>query len=74
MFRSIKKMFITTIACIGLNVYNAMSAMITLKFISMSNQECSARPAIVNINSNDTLFYLYGVTFKKVSGSCNDIK
>ena len=60
-------MFITTITFIGLNFYNAMSAMITLKFISMSNQECSIRPAIVNINSNDPLFYPYGVTVKKVN-------
>ena len=30
----------------------------TLSCISMSNQECKARPEIVNVNSNNPIFYL----------------
>ena len=42
-----------------------------LKCISMSNQECKVRPAKVNINSNEHLFYPYSVLVNKCSGSCN---
>ena len=68
----LKKVFITAIAFIGLNVYNAMNA-IPLKHVSMSNQECRVRQVIMNINSNEHLFYTYSVTVSKCSGSCNDI-
>ena len=32
------------------------------KCVLMSNQEYKVRPAIVNINSNEPLFYRYSVT------------
>ena len=28
-----------------------------LKFVSINNQECKVRPEIININSNEPLFY-----------------
>ena len=43
------------------------------KCVSMSNQECKVRPAIININSNEPLFYPYSNLVNKYSGSCNDI-
>ena len=39
----------------------------------MNNQECNVRPAVVNINSNEPLFYPYSVLLNKGSGNCNDI-
>ena len=39
----------------------------------MNNQECKTRPVIMNINSNETLFYPYSIRLNKCSGSCNDI-
>ena len=54
---------------IGLIVANA----ILLKYVSMSDQECKVTPAIVNINSNELLFYPYSIPVNKFSGSCNDI-
>ena len=39
----------------------------------MRNQECKIRSAMVNINSNEPLFYLYSILLNKCSGSCNDI-
>ena len=68
----LKEVFITAIAFIGLNVYNAMNA-IPLKHVSMSNQECRVRQVIMIINSNEHLFYPCSVTVSKCSGSCNDI-
>ena len=44
-----------------------------LKCVSMNNQECKVRPEIININSNEPLFYPYSVKISKCSGSCNNI-
>ena len=33
----------------------------TLKCISMSDQKCKVRPAIMNVNSNEPVLYLYSV-------------
>ena len=38
----------------------------------MNNQECQVRPEIININSNELLFYPYTVKMNKCSGSCNN--
>ena len=39
----------------------------------MNNQECKVRLEIININNNDSSFYLYSVKISKSSGSCNNI-
>ena len=39
----------------------------------MSNQPCKARPEIVNVNSNNPIFYLFCVKTNKCSGNCNNI-
>ena len=39
----------------------------------MNNQECKVRPEIVNINSNEPLFYPFSIETSKCSGSCNNI-
>ena len=44
-----------------------------LKYVSMNNQECKVRLEIINITSNETLFYPYSVKTNKCSGSCNNI-
>ena len=58
-----------------------------LKCVSTNNQECKVRPEIlidinsllniinilININSNEPLFYPYSVIKNKCSGSCNNI-
>ena len=36
-----------------------------MKFVSLNNQPCKARPEPVNINSNKTLFYSFIVSVKK---------
>ena len=45
----------------------------TLSCISMSNQEYKVRPKIVNINSNNLIFYPFSVKTSKCSGNCNNI-
>ena len=39
----------------------------------MSNQGYKIRPQIINVNSNEPLFYPYSIEISKCSGSCNNI-
>ena len=39
----------------------------------MKNQECKIRPKIININTNEPLFYPYSIKLNKCKGSCNTI-
>ena len=44
-----------------------------LSCISMNNQACKVRPEIVNVNSNEPVFYPFSIKTSKCSGSCNNI-
>ena len=39
----------------------------------MNNQEYKVRPEIVNVNSDDPIFYPFSIRTSKRSGSCNNI-
>ena len=52
MFRVIKKMFFVEMLFFSCNA---------LRCISMNNQECKIRPEIININSNQPVFYPYSI-------------
>ena len=52
--------------------YNILSVN-SLKCVSVNNQECKIRPEIININSNELLFYPYTIKINKCSGSCNNV-
>ena len=39
----------------------------------MNNQACKIRPEIVNVNSNELVFYPFSIKTSKCSGSCNNI-
>ena len=39
----------------------------------MKNQECKVRPEIVDINSNNPIFYPFSIKTNKCSGNCNNI-
>ena len=73
MFKFIFKMFIAVIGFIGLNANANPLNEVQLKCVSIKNQKCKVRPAIMNINSNELLFYPYSILVNKCSGSCNDI-
>ena len=45
----------------------------SLKYVSMSNQECRIRSEIININSNEPSFYPYSIKVSECSDSCNNI-
>ena len=65
MFVFIIKMFIAVIEFIGLNAIplNVTNA-VPLKLLSMSDEEHKVIPAIMNINSNEHIFYCCSVLAK----------
>ena len=67
MFGFIRKMFIVATGFIRLNIVNP------LKCVSMNNQECKIRPAIININSDESSLYPSSILVNKCSGSFNSI-
>ena len=78
MFRFIKKIFVSAMMFFvcnvsGVNSLNAILLNATAKCISMNNKECKIRSEIININSNEPLFYPYSIKVNKCSGSCKNI-
>ena len=67
-FRFVQKAFF-----IGLTILSNFTNVISLNCISMKNQECKASPQIVNINSNNPIFYPFSIKISKCSGNCNNI-
>ena len=61
-------MFILTLMFFG-----SLSSLNPLECVSMNNQECKVRLEIVNVNSNESLFYSFSIKTSKCSGSCNNI-
>ena len=41
--------------------------------MSMKNCECKVSSEIININSNNPIFYSFSVKINKCSGNCNNI-
>ena len=39
----------------------------------MNNEACKVRPEIINLNSNEPVFYLFSIKASKCSGICNNI-
>ena len=68
MFRFIKKCFF-----IGSLFSSNLVSTTSLSCISMSNQACKARPEIINVNSNNLVFYPFNIKTSKCSGNCNNI-
>ena len=67
-FRFVKKVFF-----IGLTTLSDFTNVSSLSCISMNNQACKARPKIINVNSNNPVFYPFSIKTSKCSGNCNNI-
>ena len=65
--RFVKKMFF-----IGLTILSNFTNVSSLTCISMNNQPCKARPQIVNVNSNNPMFYPFSIKASNYSGNCNN--
>ena len=44
-----------------------------IKCVSLNNRPCQVTQTLVDINSNETIFYPFNVNFDKCGGSCNTI-
>ena len=69
MFGLIRKTFISAMTFFSFNVFNVKF----LECVSMNNQECKIRPEIINLNTNEPLFYPYSIKINKCKASCNTI-
>ena len=65
-FRFVKKVFF-----VGLTILSSFTNAIPLSCISVKNQECKTRSQVVNVNSNNPIFYPFSIKTSKCSG--NDI-
>ena len=61
MFGLIKKTFISKVAFLSFNLFNANS----LKCVSMNNQECKMRPEIINLKTNEPVFHPYSIKINR---------
>ena len=69
MFRFVKQIFVSAIMYLNYN----LSSINSLECISINNQECKVRQEIVNVNSNEPIFYPFSIRTSKCSGSCNNV-
>ena len=67
MFGFIKKCFFTAITLFNLSNLNS------LECVSMNNQECKRRTEIINLNTNEPMFYPYSIKINRCKGSCKTI-
>ena len=65
-FSFVKKFFV-----LGLTVLSKFTN--ALECVSIKNQAGIVRPEIININSNNPIFYPFSVKINKCSGNCNNI-
>ena len=66
LFRFGKKVFFLGLTILS-NLTNALDC------VSIKNLECKIRPEIININSNNPIFYPFSIKINKCSGNCNNI-
>ena len=69
MFGFVKRIFVPAKMFFVCNLSSENS----LQCISMNNQKCKVRPEILNVNSNEPVFYPFSYKTSKCSGSCNNI-
>ena len=69
MFVFIKQVFVVAMTFFSCSVLNVNS----LECVSMNNQECKVRSEIINVNTNEPMFYLSSIKINKCKGSCNTI-
>ena len=57
----------------GLTNLSSLIGVTSLRCISMTNKGYKVRPEIININSDEPVFYPFSIKTIKYSGSCNNI-
>ena len=58
----------------GLVFLSTLTGINSLSCISMNNQECKVRPQLVNVNSDEPVFFRFSIIkTSKCNGKCNNI-
>ena len=65
--------FIKQILVSAMMFFGSLSSVNSLECVSMKNQECKVRPKIVDVSSNNPIFYPFSVKTNKCGSNCNDI-
>ena len=68
MFKFVKQTFISAMMFFNCN----LPSVISLKCVSMNNQECKTRPQVINVNGNEPGFFPFSIKTSKCGGSCNN--
>ena len=63
----IKKCFFTALIFFNFN----LSSVNSLECVSMNNQECKIITEMINLNTNEPMFYPYSIKINRCKGSCN---
>ena len=69
MFGFVKRIFVSAMMFFGCN----LSSVNLLECVSMNNQKCKVRTEIVNVNSDEPVFFPFSIRTSKCCGSCNNI-
>ena len=69
MFGFIKKVFFTAMTFFNFNVLNVDP----LECVLSKNQKCRTTPKVINVNTDEPVFYPFSIKINKCSGSCNNI-
>ena len=67
MFSFVKKVFFLGLTVLSSSITGALNC------ISLKNQECKVRPEIVDVSSNNPIFYTFSVKINRCSGNGNSI-
>ena len=67
MFSFVKKVFVLGLTVLSSSIRGALNCG------SMNNQQCKVRPKIVDVSSNNPIFYPFSVKINRCSGNCNSI-
>ena len=67
MFSFVKKVFVLRLTVLSSSITGALNS------VSINNQECKVRPEIVDVSSNNPIFYPFSVKIYRCSGNCNSI-
>ena len=67
-FGCVKKVFFE-----GLTILSSFTSVSSVSCVSMNNQACKERLEIVNVASNNPIFYPFSIKTSKCSGNCNNI-
>ena len=65
--------FVQKLFFIELTILSSFTNASSFSCISIINQECKARPQIVNFRGNNPIFYPFSIKISKCSSNCSNI-